>query len=109
MINAASLCLETVTRRCQKSIGRERRERARFGMAVFAGIVREVYEIESWRRAGSTPYTTRNQRELAEEASKRWECVGRIASEEVPARIIGDMVERLFRKGQQSPLVWVGF
>lgn len=37
----------------------ERRDQARFAMAVFGGVIKEVYQIDSWHPAGTTPYTTR--------------------------------------------------
>ena len=86
----------------------ERRNRAKFAMAVYAGIVRAVYEIESWHRAGSTTYTTRVQAELAKQESNRWEFVGRVALEHVCSRYIGRSVAHLFRAGQQSPVVGIG-
>ena len=86
----------------------ERRNRARLAMAVFAGIIREVYEIESWHHAGSTPYQTRDAKDLAKQRRKRWEFVGHLAPEPVCDRYCGRSVEHLFRAGQQSPIVGVG-
>ena len=86
----------------------ERRNRARFAMAVYAGIVREVYEIESWHRAGTTCYATRDQSELARQKSKRWEFVGHIAPEPKRLQYLGHSVDHLFRAGQQSPIVGIG-
>lgn len=85
-----------------------RRDRARFAMAVYAGIVREVYEIVSWHRAGSTPYNTRDVQELAQLSDRRWEFVGHVAQPLVREKYIGGSVEHLFRQGQQSPVVGVG-
>lgn len=84
-----------------------RRDRARFGMAVYAGIVREVYEIESWHRAGSTPYKTRDAQELALKSDLRWEFVGHVAQPVVRDKYIGGSVEHLFRHGQRWPVVGV--
>ena len=86
----------------------ERRNRAIFAMAVYVGVVREVYEIESWHHAGSTPYATRVQAELAKQQSKRWEFVGHVALESVRSRYVGRSVAHLFRSGQQSPVVGIG-
>lgn len=86
----------------------ERRNRARYAMPVYAGIVREVYEIESWHRAGTTPYATRPQMEFAKQQGKRWEFVGRVAPESIRSRYVGCSVSHLFRAGQQSPIVGVG-
>ena len=85
----------------------ERRIRARFAMAVYAGIIREVYCIESWHPAGTTSYITRNQVELVAQKNKRWEFVGHVASEMFRSRYIGRSVAHLFRTGQQSPIVGV--
>ena len=86
----------------------ERRNRAKFAMAVYAGIIREIYEIESWHRAGTTRYVTRSQAEFAKHQSKRWEFVGRVASEPERSRYVGCSVFHLFRSGQQSPVVGIG-
>ena len=86
----------------------ERRNRAKFAMAVYAGIVREVYEIVSWHHAGTTTYSTRSQAELAKQKSKRWEFIGNVASEPERSRYIGRSVAHLFRAGQQSPVVGIG-
>jgi uncharacterized protein len=86
----------------------ERRNRAKYAMAVYAGIVREVYEIDSWHRAGTTTYITRSQSELATEKNKRWEFIGSIAMEPIRSKYVGCSVAHLFSKGQQSPIVGVG-
>ncbi|MDZ4142886.1 MAG: hypothetical protein U1C48_12865 [Methylotenera sp.] len=85
----------------------ERRNRANFAMAVYAGVIREVYEIDSWHRAGTTEYLTRDQSELAKLKLKRWEFIGKVASESIRSRYIGYSVAHLFRIGQQSPVVGV--
>jgi len=86
----------------------ERRNRAKLAMAVYAGIVREVYEIASWHPAGTTAYSTRNQQELAQHKDKRWEFVGTVANEAIRKRYLGKSVAHLFRTGQQNPLVGIG-
>ena len=85
-----------------------RRERAKFVMAVYAGIVREGYEVESWHHAGSTHYKCRDQTALATKSDRRWEFIGSVAAEEVRERYKGRSVAHLFRPGQQSPVVGVG-
>lgn len=85
----------------------ERRYKAKYAMAVYAGIVREVYEIESWHRAGTTIYATRDQKKLSEN-NNRWEFVGSIAPEQIRSRYNGRSVGYLFRTGQQNPIVGVG-
>mgnify|MGYP001080768273 CR=1 FL=1 len=88
-------------------IGEKRRKRAKYAMAVYAGIVREVYEIADWSRAGTTEYFTRDQEELSKSKEKRWEFVGKVASETIRNKYLGGSVGHLFRKGQQSPITSV--
>jgi hypothetical protein len=85
----------------------ERRERAKLAMAVYDGIVREVFQIESWHPAGTTSYETRDQEELGKHRQKRWEFVGRRADEPYRSRYLGKSVQGLFKPGQQSPIVGV--
>jgi hypothetical protein len=82
-----------------------RRTRARFAMAVYAGIVREVYEIETWHPAGSTPYTTRDTASLRQDG--RWEFLAHVAPDPIRSGYLGRSVEHYFRAGQQNPVVGV--
>lgn len=86
----------------------ERRYQAQFAMAVYAGIIREVYAIGSWHRAGTTPYQTRNQSELAEQKNRRWEFIGQVAAEPVRSRYLYRSVAHLFQRGQQNPITGIG-
>lgn len=86
----------------------ERRNKAKFAMAVYAGIIREIYQIESWHPAGTTNYVTRSQTELAVQNNKRWEFVGHVALEPYRTKYLGVSVAHLFRLGQQNPIVGVG-
>jgi hypothetical protein len=81
-----------------------RRESARYAMAVFEGVVREVYVIEAWHPAGSTPYRFR---ELTDRKG-RWEFTGQVAPEAIRSRYFGKSVAAYFRKGLQSPVVYAG-
>ncbi|WP_036486822.1 hypothetical protein [Myxosarcina sp. GI1] len=85
-----------------------RRKNARYAMAVYAGIIREVYEIESWHQAGSTFYQTRDRQELKQHSAKRWEFIGNLARDAIRQKYRGHSVQHLFKKGQQSPIVGVG-
>lgn len=59
-----------------------RRAAARFALAVFEGVVREVFEVGTWHPAGTTPYVNRTFEDL----TGRWEFTGRVAGEEVRSR-----------------------
>jgi hypothetical protein len=82
-----------------------RREGARLALAVFEGVVREVYEIEAWHPAGSTPYRFR---ELMDRKG-RWEFTGRVAPEPIRSRYRGKSVAAYLKKGLQSPVLYAGF
>ena len=81
----------------------QRRENARLALAVFEGVVREVYEIEQWFPAGTLSYATRT----LTSPSGRWEFQGRPAPTSVRETYFGRSVRTYFSRGQQSPLVYV--
>jgi uncharacterized protein len=56
-----------------------RRHRADYAMAVYQGIVREVYRIEQWYPAGTLAYHTRDASGF--QGSGRWEFSGSVAPE----------------------------
>lgn len=56
-----------------------RRNKIEYVMAVYKGIVREVYRIEKWYPAGTLKYKTRNSSDFV--GSRRWEFSGEVATE----------------------------
>ena len=74
----------------------ERREAARYALAVYRGVVREVFRIESWHPAGSTPYTERDE-DLTDSA--KWEFVGEVAAEEIRQKYLFKSVKDYFPFG----------
>lgn len=85
-------------------LNRDRASMAKFAFAVFEGVVREVFTIHRWVRAGSTPYKTRSLSDV--EAPGRLEFVGRVASRSIQRRYVDHSVRRYFRQGLQSPVVY---
>lgn len=83
----------------------QRRNGARFALAVFDGIVREVYEIQAWHPAGTT--TRGSPMHPGPPARGRWEFTGCVAPGPVRNRYYGRSVARYFRKGHQNPVVYV--
>ena len=79
-----------------------RRERARYALAVYKGLVQEVYEVLYWDRAWTTPYQTRTFENTTVQG--RWEFVGRTAEDAVRERYRGKSVRRYFSQGAQNPL-----
>lgn len=82
-----------------------RREGARLAMAVFQGVVREVYEIERWVPALTIPYETRVLTE--EQAVGRWEFTGELASAERRERYVNGSVKEYLVQGSQNPCAYV--
>ena len=83
----------------------ERREGARYALAIADGIVREVYEIGRWHPAGSTPYATRPARSVRVEG--RWEFTGRVAPEGVRDKYLDRSVANYFARGASNPILYV--
>lgn len=76
-----------------------RREQAQYAFAVAANVVREVYEIHSWHRAGSTPYRIRPFASF--NVDGRWEFIGGRAPANIRQAYIGRSVSHYWTKGQQ--------
>ncbi len=78
----------------------KRREGAKIAMAVYQGIVREVYHIKSWHPAGTLIYQTRDSAKFKD--SGRWEFDGEVAE---------DLREQYLRKSVgkcgQNPIRYV--
>jgi hypothetical protein len=82
-----------------------RREGVRYALAVVQGTVVEVYRIEHWQPALTTPYTTR--RLDPQLAAGRWEFVGVVADDQVRSRYRGRSVSAYFTRGGQNPITYV--
>ena len=82
-----------------------RREGARLALAVFDGIVREVYRIDRWHPAGSTPPAAPVH--TGSPRPGRWEFTGAVALPEERDRYRGQSVAAYFTKGMQSPFLYV--
>jgi len=83
-----------------------RRETARLALAVFQGVVREVYEIGSWHHAGTTAYETRGREEVDDD--RRVEFVGEVASPEIRKRYLWRDVRKYLKEKSQNPVCYAG-
>ena len=83
----------------------KRRTSAKLALAVFEGVVREVYEIEQWHSAGTTTYITRASDDVNREG--RWEFTGQKTDTAIRDCYLGGSVESYFPRGLQSPVVYV--
>ena len=80
-----------------------RREKARYALAVYQGVVREIYEIVQWHKSGTLKYATRTQ-DLID--PRRWEFTGKVATGPA-AKYRGGAVDKYFSKGAQLPFTYV--
>lgn len=74
-----------------------RREQAEYGMAVYQGIVREVYRIQKWHPAGTLKYHTRDSKDF--KSSGRWE-FEEIVATDIRDEYVGNSVGM----GGQNPI-----
>jgi uncharacterized protein len=77
-----------------------RRDKAEYAMAVYQGIVREVYSIKAWYPAGTLVYETREP--IDYDIERRWEFEGTIASD-----IRNQYVGKKVGKSGQNPIRYV--
>lgn len=77
----------------------------RFAFAVFEGVVREVYEIESWHPAGNSAYQTRSAEDT--DAPGRLEFSAHVAPDEIRRRYRGHSVRAYLSRNVQSPVLYV--
>ncbi|QII21791.1 hypothetical protein G6R31_06320 [Deinococcus wulumuqiensis R12] len=85
-------------------VAKWRQQEVKYALAVFEGVVREVYTTESWHPAGQTPYQTRPAEEVSD--PQRWEFVGHVAPEEVRRRYLYHSVAAYFSKHSQNPIAY---
>ncbi len=82
----------------------KRREQADLAMAVFKGVVIEVYDVHGWHPAGTTVYETRDGESFL--GCDRWEFTGEIATD-VRNRYIGKSVKQYLVPHNANPIVYV--
>ena len=83
----------------------KQRNKIQYALAVFEGVVREVYTIEAWHEAGTLQYSTRPREDVC--LPGRWEFEGQVALEPVRSRYLYHSVAAYFKKGHQNPVVYV--
>jgi hypothetical protein len=77
-----------------------RRDKAELALAIYQGVVREVYRIRSWHPAATLHYATRDAE--ANRGSGRWEFEGEIAVD-----VRDEYLGRSVGKGGQNPIRYV--
>lgn len=79
---------------------------ARFAFSVFHGVVRAVFEIDSWHPERTTAYQARVFDDPTPKPG-RWEFIGKTADESICKQYVGRSVQHYFKRGLQSPVVYV--
>lgn len=75
----------------------ERRQNAKFAVATYRGLTREVFEIDSWYPVVSS----------SDKIKSRWGFNGHIASEDVQKILKHKSINHLFKKGEAAPIKYV--
>jgi uncharacterized protein len=83
-------------------VNRQRADNVEYAFAVFKGIVKEVYKVNQWHKAGTLEYLHRDISSFAN--SERWEFEGEIADENLRSKYIGKSVQNYLKPGNQNPI-----
>lgn len=81
-----------------------RRDSARYALAIYRGVVEEVFEIHHWQPALTAHYATRTLDQTL--ANGRWEFVGAVAPYAIRQRYRGKSVASYFTRGAQNPITY---
>ncbi|HSI38762.1 MAG TPA: hypothetical protein VK946_06800 [Methylotenera sp.] len=81
-----------------------RREGARYAFAVAGNVIRDVYEIDGWYRAGTTPYRIKPFDNFIVDG--RWEFIGKLAPGAMRSKFNGQSVAGYFNKSQQNQVAY---
>jgi hypothetical protein len=84
----------------------EKREEVELAMAVYQGVVREVFRIKHWYPAGTLPYATRRLEDVRR--AGRWEFDGDVAMD-VRTVYVGKSVRGYVGESSQNPIRYVNF
>jgi len=82
----------------------ERRNEARYALAVYRGVVRQAYEIQAWHNVGTTPFSTWVREDF--DALGQWEFTGFISAELARKYNCG-LVEKYLRTNARNSVVYV--
>lgn len=86
-------------------------EKAKYVLAIYGGIVREVYEVSEWLPANSTEYPAPSQNWKGTDDYKkegRIEFVGSIASDAIRGKYLWKSVSHLYKRGNASTVMYLG-
>lgn len=89
----------------------ERAKKAKYGFAVYEGIIQEVYQIFDWHKAGSTKgernESGKTSLDKDDSLVGRYEFTGEIASKEIREKYRLKSVEHVFSRKSQNPIMYM--
>lgn len=83
----------------------EQAKKVKYALAVYYGMVLEVYEITEWLPAFSTMMYQRVDN--PEELKNRYEFIGKLAPEDVRRKYKDKSVSKIYSKGEQYPIRYI--
>lgn len=83
-----------------------RKDLPKFAMAVFEGVIREVYEISGWVKGGTT-FVHQREGRRAPSWNNRFEFIGTLADEKIHKKYVNKFVGDEFPQGAQNPIKYV--
>jgi len=88
-----------------------RRNCVQYAFSVYEGVVKEVYKVNGWYPAMSTPYQTRTELDITLHdqisIAGRWEFIGEVAVPAIRTKYIDRSVAFLFPQGAANPIKYV--
>lgn len=85
----------------------ENAKKVDYALAVYDGMVLEVYEIVEWFPARSTYMDSRSNESTRNDLEGRYEFVGKIANDDVKKRYADKSVKEFFSSASQNPIKYV--
>ncbi|MEL6580167.1 MAG: hypothetical protein AAFQ14_10460 [Cyanobacteria bacterium J06621_12] len=73
-----------------------------YAFSLFKGIIKEVYKVNQWHKAGTLEYLHTDTSSFIN--SERWEFAGEIADEDIRKKYVGRSVQNYFKRGNQNPI-----
>lgn len=85
----------------------DKAQKMKYALAVYYGMVLEVYEIAEWFPAFSTMMYRETDNTFDEKYKCRYEFVGKIADENIRKKYKNKSVANIFKKGEQTPIRYI--
>jgi len=92
-------------------IAEPRRSSVEYAFSVYDGVVKEVYKVNAWHPALSTPYKNRSENDITLNGEismeGRAEFIGEVAKPEIRDKYLDRSVAFLFSKGAANPVKYI--